>query len=42
MFSLLNENGFWRYQAVLFSKHGNLKQTIVALITDSPQRSERG
>lgn len=28
-------NGLWRYQRVLFSKHGNLKQTIVALITNS-------
>ena len=28
-------DGLWRYQRVLFSKHGNLKQTIVALITNS-------
>jgi hypothetical protein len=34
---VFDQNGFWRYQAVLFSKHGNLKQTIVALITDSPK-----
>jgi len=32
---VFDENGLWKYQAVLFSKHGNLKQTIVALITDS-------
>ena len=32
---VFDENGLWNYQAVLFSKHGNLKQTIVALITDS-------
>jgi hypothetical protein len=30
-------NGLWRYQSVLFSKHGNLTQTIVALIQDSPR-----
>jgi len=28
-------DGLWKYQTVLFSKHGNLKQTIVALITES-------
>jgi hypothetical protein len=32
---VFNENGLWTYQTVLFSKHGNLKQTIFALITDS-------
>ena len=32
---VFNENGLWRYRKVLFSKHGNLKQTIVALITES-------
>ena len=32
---VFDQNGLWRYQAVLFSKHGNLKQTIVALIADS-------
>lgn len=32
---VFDKNGLWRYQTVLFSKHGNLKQTIVALITDS-------
>jgi hypothetical protein len=30
-------SGLWRYQAVLFSKHGNLKQTIISLITESPK-----
>lgn len=30
-------SGLWRYQAVLFSKHGNLKQTIIFLITESPK-----
>lgn len=33
--SVFNPNGLWRYQRVLFSKHGNLKQTVVALITNS-------
>jgi hypothetical protein len=28
-------NGLWRYQSVLFSEHGNLKQTIVWLIGQS-------
>jgi len=32
---VFDENGLWKYHEVLFSKHGNLKQTIVALITDS-------
>jgi hypothetical protein len=30
-------NGLWRYQGVFFSKHGNLKQTVVHLVTDSAQ-----
>jgi len=30
-----NEHGLWSYQAVLFSKHGNLKQTILWLIHQS-------
>lgn len=34
---VFDENGLWRYQAVLFSRHGNLKQTIVALIESSPE-----
>ena len=32
---VFDENGLWKYKSVLFSKHGNLKQTIVALITAS-------
>ena len=32
---VFDKYGLWRYQAILFSKHGNLKRTIVALITDS-------
>lgn len=27
-----DENGLWKYQSILFSKHGNLMQTITALI----------
>ena len=32
---VFDENGLWKYRTVLFSKHGNLKQTIVVLITES-------
>jgi len=32
---VFDENGLWKYRTVFFSKHGNLKQTIVALITES-------
>lgn len=32
---VFDDNGLWKYQTVLFSKHGNLKQTIVELIKDS-------
>ena len=32
---VFDENGLWRYQSVLFSKHGNLTQTIVTLIRTS-------
>lgn len=32
-----DENGLWRYQGVFFSKHGNLKQTLVHLVTHSKQ-----
>lgn len=28
--------GLWRHQDILFSQHGNLKQTVVALIKNSP------
>jgi len=31
-----NEDGLWKYKTVLFSKNGNLKQTIVWLIRQSP------
>ena len=30
-------NGLWRYQGVFFSKHGNLKETLVHLVTHSEQ-----
>lgn len=32
-----DKNGLWRYQGVCFSKHGNLKQTLVHLVTHSAQ-----
>lgn len=32
-----DEHGLWRYKDVFFSKHGNLKQTVVRLITHSVQ-----
>jgi len=32
---VFDENGLWKYQTILFSKHGNLKQTIIELIKDS-------
>jgi hypothetical protein len=32
---VFDENGLWRFQSVLFSKHGNLTKTIVALIKTS-------
>lgn len=34
---VFDENGLWRYQRVLFSKHGNMKQTIIALLTNAPK-----
>jgi hypothetical protein len=37
-----DQSGLWRYQAVLFSKHGNLKQTIISLITESPKGLSAG
>jgi hypothetical protein len=30
-----DEHGLWRYRGVFFSKHGNLKRTVVHLITHS-------
>ena len=32
---VFDPNGLWRYERVLFSAHGNLKQTMVALISQS-------
>lgn len=32
-----DENGLWRHQGAFFSKHGNLKQTLVHLVTCSAQ-----
>ena len=32
-----DEHGLWRYRDVFFSQHGNLKQTVVHLITHSAQ-----
>jgi len=32
-----DDNGLWRYRGIFFSKHGNLKQTIVHLVTHSEQ-----
>jgi hypothetical protein len=29
-------DGFWRHQDILFSQHGNLKQTVIALVKNSP------
>lgn len=31
-----NQYGLWRYKDVAFSKHGNLKKTIIHLVTVSP------
>jgi len=28
--------GLWRHQDILFSQHGNLKQTVIALVGNSP------
>jgi hypothetical protein len=32
-----NEIGLWQYQGAFFSKHGNLKQTLIHLVTHSKQ-----
>lgn len=29
-------HGLWRYRTVFFSKHGNLKQTVIYLVNSSP------
>jgi hypothetical protein len=34
---VFDDNGLWKYRTVLFSKHGNLTQTIVAMIGASPK-----
>lgn len=31
-----DQNGLWRYQEALFSRHGNLKETVRALVGASP------
>jgi hypothetical protein len=31
-----NTYGLWRHQDILFSQHGNLKQTVIALVKNSP------
>jgi len=30
-----DKNGIWKYQSILFSKYGNLKQTIIQLVAQS-------
>lgn len=32
---VFDKNGLWKFQEIYFSKHGNLKQTIIALIDGS-------
>jgi len=34
---LFNKRGLWFYQEIGFSKHGNLKQTILNFVNQSPQ-----
>lgn len=31
-----DDNGLWRYKGIFFSQHGNLKQTLIALVNHSP------
>lgn len=33
---VFDANGLWQYQTILFSKHGNLKQTIIQIIRQAP------
>lgn len=33
---VFNQHGLWRYKDIAFSKHGNLKKTIVHLVNMSP------
>lgn len=35
-------NGLWRWRGVFFSRYGNLKQTVVALVQRSPAGLEAG
>jgi hypothetical protein len=39
---IFDANGLWRHQSVLFSRHGNLKQTILSLIRQSPMGLSAG
>ena len=39
---VFDEIGLWKYQTVLFSKHGNLKQTVIELIRQSPSGLDAG
>lgn len=32
-----DEHGLWRYKGVGFSKHGNLRRTVLQLVRDSPR-----
>ncbi len=31
-----DDNGVWRYHGIFFSRHGNLKQTLIAVVNHSP------
>jgi len=33
--AVFDNNGLWKYQGIIFSKYGNLKSTIIELITQS-------
>ncbi len=35
-------NGLWRWRGVFFSQHGNLKQTVIALVQRSPAGLDAG
>ena len=39
---VFDENGLWKYQRILFSKHGNLKQTVIELIRQSSSGLDAG
>jgi len=34
--SKFDQNGLWRYKGVFFSRYGNLRKTILALVDNSP------